>query len=166
MQSPIKRLANHGRESVGLINSRRGSISENGSIDQPRLSSDRERRREIAEVPSKAMRRSVILSLTIFSSLPLVTHSGIFLFVRSVELNDSVFNGVTYAIVNACLSMQLITFASLSFLLYKRFRYLCERLLMPEGGSVAEELRETFSISPTLERSFAICDFHFLEFCR
>jgi len=50
-----------------------------------------------------------------------------------------VFNGVTYAIVNTCLSMQLITFASLSFLFYKRFQYLCERLLMPEGGSIAEE---------------------------
>ncbi|XP_025995388.2 uncharacterized protein LOC105194595 [Solenopsis invicta] len=55
-----------------------------------------------------------------------------------VERKDSVFNGVTYAIVNATLSMQLMTFASLSSLLYERFRRLCELLLLPEGRLVAK----------------------------
>ncbi|KAL6260366.1 hypothetical protein P5V15_007896 [Pogonomyrmex californicus] len=50
-----------------------------------------------------------------------------------VELKDSVFNGITYAIVNATLSMQLMTFASLSSLLYERFLRLCKILLLPEG---------------------------------
>lgn len=58
--------------------------------------------------------------------------------IRSVEAKDSVFNGVTYAIVNATLSMQLMTFASLSSLLYERFRRLCELLLLPEGRFIAE----------------------------
>ncbi|XP_011630806.1 uncharacterized protein LOC105422925 [Pogonomyrmex barbatus] len=53
--------------------------------------------------------------------------------IRSVELKDSVFNGITYAIVNATLSMQLMTFASLSSLLYERFLRLCKILLLPEG---------------------------------
>ncbi|XP_011687183.1 PREDICTED: uncharacterized protein LOC105449597 [Wasmannia auropunctata] len=53
-----------------------------------------------------------------------------------VEPNDSVFNGVTYAIVNVTLSMQLMTFASLSSLLYKRFSRLCELLLLPEDGKI------------------------------
>ncbi|XP_012225813.2 uncharacterized protein [Linepithema humile] len=53
-----------------------------------------------------------------------------------VEPKDSVFNGVTYAIVNATLSMQLMTFVGLSSLLYGRFRSLCEILLMPEDGKI------------------------------
>lgn len=58
--------------------------------------------------------------------------------IRSVEPKDSVFNGVTYAIVNATLSMQLMTFASLSSLLYERFCRLCELLLLPEGRFIAK----------------------------
>ncbi|XP_011871838.1 PREDICTED: uncharacterized protein LOC105564220 isoform X2 [Vollenhovia emeryi] len=53
-----------------------------------------------------------------------------------VEPKDSVFNGVTYAIVNATLSMQLMTFASLTSLLYERYRRLCELLLLPEDGKI------------------------------
>lgn len=34
--------------------------------------------------------------------------------------------------------MQLITFASLSSLLYERFHRLCEILLLPEGGLIVE----------------------------
>ncbi|XP_072765830.1 uncharacterized protein [Anoplolepis gracilipes] len=53
-----------------------------------------------------------------------------------VEPRYSLFNGVTYAVVNATLSMQLITFAGLSSLLYERFRRLCEILLLPEDGKI------------------------------
>ncbi|KAL6422093.1 hypothetical protein ACFW04_010863 [Cataglyphis niger] len=53
-----------------------------------------------------------------------------------VEPRFSLFNGVTYAVVNVTLSMQLITFASLSSLLYERFRRLCEILLLPEDGKI------------------------------
>ncbi|KAM0735930.1 hypothetical protein ACS0PU_009891 [Formica fusca] len=53
-----------------------------------------------------------------------------------VEPRYSLFNGVTYAVVNATLSMQLITFASLSSLLYERFHRLCEILLLPEDGKI------------------------------
>ncbi|XP_029159817.1 uncharacterized protein LOC114931837 [Nylanderia fulva] len=56
--------------------------------------------------------------------------------IRRVEPRYSVFNGITYAVVNATLSMQLITFASLSSLLYERFRRLCEILLLPEDGKI------------------------------
>ncbi|KYN41988.1 Orexin receptor type 2 [Trachymyrmex septentrionalis] len=53
-----------------------------------------------------------------------------------VEPKDSVFNGITYAIVNTTLTMQLITFASLSSLLYERYHRLCESLLLPEDGKI------------------------------
>lgn len=39
--------------------------------------------------------------------------------------------------------MQLMVFASLSFLLYKRFQHLCEQLLMPQGGSNREKPRNS-----------------------
>ncbi|CAL1677300.1 unnamed protein product [Lasius platythorax] len=53
-----------------------------------------------------------------------------------VEPRYSLFNGITYGVVNMTLSMQLITFASLSSLLYERFRRLCEILLLPEDGKI------------------------------
>ncbi|XP_018317978.1 gustatory receptor 10 [Mycetomoellerius zeteki] len=53
-----------------------------------------------------------------------------------VEPKDSVFNGITYAIVNTTLTMQLITFASLSSLLYERYHRLCELLLLPGDGKI------------------------------
>ncbi|XP_070167846.1 uncharacterized protein [Polyergus mexicanus] len=56
--------------------------------------------------------------------------------IRRVEPRYSLFNGITYAVVNATLSMQLITFASLSSLLYERFHRLCEILLLPEDGKI------------------------------
>jgi len=121
-----------------------------------------ENREHFAESGAK-MRRLLVNNLLPPFPVSLVIHSEIFLFVRSVELNHSVFNGVTYAIVNACLSMQLITFASLSFLLYKRFRYLCERLLMPEGESIAEELSRGNFIDTANRRRIARPRFSFSE---
>lgn len=59
--------------------------------------------------------------------------------IRSCEPKDALFNGITYAVINAVLSMQLLHFASLSFLLRERFRCLCEILLLPEGELICEQ---------------------------
>ncbi|XP_020281718.1 uncharacterized protein LOC109853744 isoform X2 [Pseudomyrmex gracilis] len=53
-----------------------------------------------------------------------------------VEPEDAVFNAVTYAYVNSTISMQLLMFASFSFLLYERFRRLCDILLLPKDGKI------------------------------
>ncbi|XP_032691579.1 uncharacterized protein LOC116854101 [Odontomachus brunneus] len=52
------------------------------------------------------------------------------------EPKDTLFNGVTYAVINTTLSMQLLRFISLSFLLRERFHRLCEILLLPEDGKI------------------------------
>ncbi|XP_014486021.1 PREDICTED: uncharacterized protein LOC106750294 [Dinoponera quadriceps] len=52
------------------------------------------------------------------------------------EPKDPLFNGLTYAFINTTLSMQLLRFISLSFLLRERFRRLCEILLLPEDGKI------------------------------
>ncbi|KYN09496.1 Orexin receptor type 2 [Trachymyrmex cornetzi] len=72
--------------------------------------------------------------LLIFVMLSFWTIVGYITF--CVEPKDSVFNGITYAVVNTTLTMQLITFASLSSLLYERYHRLCESLLLPEDGKI------------------------------
>ncbi|XP_011141938.2 uncharacterized protein LOC105184699 [Harpegnathos saltator] len=52
------------------------------------------------------------------------------------EPKDPLFNGLTYTFINTTLSMQLLRFISLSFLLRERFRQLCEILLLPEDGKI------------------------------
>nr|KAF7429195.1 hypothetical protein H0235_005593 [Vespula pensylvanica] len=52
------------------------------------------------------------------------------------EESAPMFNGITYGMVNAAISMQLLKFVGLSFLLYQRFRRLCEILLLSEDGKI------------------------------
>ncbi|XP_046820770.1 uncharacterized protein LOC124425046 isoform X1 [Vespa crabro] len=64
------------------------------------------------------------------------------------EESAPMFNGITYGMVNAAISMQLLKFVGLSFLLYQRFRKLCEILLLPEDGKimVLERARMNFRL--------------------
>ncbi|KAL2722046.1 hypothetical protein V1477_020866 [Vespula maculifrons] len=55
---------------------------------------------------------------------------------RICEESAPMFNGITYGMVNAAISMQLLKFVGLSFLLYQRFRRLCEILLLSEDGKI------------------------------
>ncbi|KAK2579692.1 hypothetical protein KPH14_011039 [Odynerus spinipes] len=56
--------------------------------------------------------------------------------VYSCEETAPLFTGITYGVVNAAISMQLLKFFGLSLLLYQRFRKLCEILLLPEDGKI------------------------------
>ncbi|KAG7213618.1 hypothetical protein KM043_002869 [Ampulex compressa] len=50
------------------------------------------------------------------------------------EPTASLFNALTYGIINSAISIQILVFVALSFLLCERFRYLCETLLLPQAS--------------------------------
>ncbi|XP_015172638.1 PREDICTED: uncharacterized protein LOC107064458 [Polistes dominula] len=70
------------------------------------------------------------------------------MYVHSCEESAPMFNGITYGMVNAAISMQLLKFVGLSFVLYQRFRRLCEILLLPEDGKimVVDQARMNFRL--------------------
>lgn len=72
------------------------------------------------------------------------------MYVRSCEESAPMFNGITYGMVNAAISMQLLKFVGLSFLLYQRFRRLCEILLLPEGEFITWRVILIFFIEDIL----------------
>ncbi|KAG5312436.1 OX2R protein, partial [Acromyrmex insinuator] len=81
-----------------------------------------------------------------------------------VEPKDSVFNGITYAVVNTTLTIQLITFASLSSLLYERYHRLCESLLLPEGRLIAKNDGKIMVVD-RLDKQFHLQEVWWLHSC-
>lgn len=55
------------------------------------------------------------------------------MFIVRCEKSSPLFNGITYGVVNAAMSMQLLKFIGFLILLYQRFAHL-EKLIMPEGN--------------------------------